>query len=111
MARFLNRSRQVFAAGVITLLVGVVVLSAATRRPCLQVCSGSWHTSEAGRMITPDGHEMFEMPVVAAAHPPRVTPREPEPSTRNYFTREPAVPRRFLIVFQIRAFRSPPFFV
>ena len=108
MARFLQRSRRFLATSAFVLLAGVVVLSAATRRPCLHVHSGPWHTFKAGHMAAPELHKLGQVRTMgqaqvctglAVASPLRVSISLPH---------QEAIPPALSIVDQIYRFRSPP---
>ena len=108
MARTLLRSRELLAAGILSLLVGVVVLSAATRQPWQQVPSGAWHTWAAGHMTAPEGPEIQKLPVELASAP-ALAPFQPPLETASYLPPEKPCVHGLTIVAQIRNFRSPPF--
>lgn len=108
VARILLRYRRFLAAGILFLLGGVVVLSIATRRPCLQVHSGPWHTFKAGHMITPEGHEAHKAPLALVDRAPQVISRESLLVFSSHVLREEVSFPGLTIIVQIRNFRSPP---
>jgi len=97
--------RAVFVASIMFLLVGVVALSTATRRPCLQVSSGPWHTYKAGHMTE---SEQLESSVINAAESDEVVGAEPKASPRRYVPHEETLPVTLPITFSRHHFRSPP---
>jgi hypothetical protein len=108
MARILLRSRQLLATSILLLLVGVVVLSTATRRPCLHVCSRPWHTYKAGHMAVPEVHKPGKLPLNIDAQRPEHTLNASPLAISPSVPREEASPAGLSIVVQIRCFRSPP---
>ena len=76
MTRILLRSRRLMAVSILLLLAGVVVLSAATRKPCLRVCTAPWHLWKAGHMTKPEGQEACKLRVTAEAQTPQTAPEE-----------------------------------
>ena len=108
MARFLHRTRQILAASVLLLLAGVVVLSMATRRPCVQAQGASWHTIKAGRMLPPEGLEACKIPRTLAVYASPLIPRESPAIPSIYAPHEELALPGLSIVFQIRNFRAPP---
>ena len=109
MTRILLRSRQLMAVGVLLLLAGVAVLSAATRKPCLEVRSGGWHTWKAGYMAEAKGQALCAPRVLPQAVTPQIwrgeIPRLPVPFES---ARAEPIPRLPSLVAQFRRFRSPP---
>ena len=109
MARLLYRSRRLAAVSVLALLAGVVALSSATRRPCLQVSTSPWHLWKAGYMEVSEGQVRPAVRTVTQA-----LPRDSFPtvlrgaSNRPYVLSEPALPYLLALALQIRPFRSPP---
>jgi hypothetical protein len=97
--------RGVFVASIMFLLVGVVALSTATRRPCLQAASGAWHTYKAGHMSESEQHESS---VTNAAESAEVVVAETKASPPRYVPREETLPVTLPITFQKHHFRSPP---
>ena len=97
------------AVSILLLLAGVVVLSAATRRPCLHVCTGPWHIWKAGHMTKPEGQETCKLRVTAEAQTPKLLRKShwPHPHRSISRTKKPFLPL-LSIVDQIRHFRSPP---
>jgi hypothetical protein len=97
------------AVSILLLLAGVVVLSAATRRPCLQVCSGPWRLWKAGHMTKSEGLESCKLRVSAEAPGFQAAPKEPLAAAPFiYLPHEETIPPANSIVVQIRHFRSPP---
>jgi hypothetical protein len=97
--------RAVFVASIMFLLVGVVALSTATRRPCLQVSSGPWHTYKAGHMTESEQHES---PVANAAESAETVVAETKASPPRYVPHEETLPLPLPITFSRHHFRSPP---
>jgi hypothetical protein len=109
MARILLHSRRIMAASVLLLLVGVVALSTATRRPGLQVSTGPWHTWKAGLMTKAEGQEACKLRVTAAALTLQAAPQEsPAPAPSIYLPHEETIPPALPLIAQIRHFRAPP---
>jgi hypothetical protein len=108
MTRILLRSRRVMAVSILVLLAGVVVLSAATRKPCLHACTGPWHVWKAGHMTKTEGLEVRGLRVTAEVLAPEVAPQD-SPLPTIYLPHEDRTPPANSIVIQIRNFRSPPF--
>jgi hypothetical protein len=109
MTRFLIRSRRLMAVSVLLLLAGVVVLSTATRKPCLQVNTAPWRLWKAGHMTKPEGQKIAKLRVMAVVQTPQTAPTElllPPPSI--YLPLDEFVPSAVSIVVQIRHFRAPP---
>ena len=97
------------AAGILLLVAGVVVLSAATRRPCLQVSTGPWRLWKAGRMTKPVSWETCKLRVTAEAQAPQAAPQEAlAPPPLIYFPPHETIPPILSRVAQIRHFRPPP---
>ena len=97
------------AISALVLLAGVVVLSAATRKPCLQVCTGAWHLTKAGHMTKSEGHDTCKLRVVAEAQTPLTAVEETlAPLPLIYLANEETIPPVNSIVVQIRHFRAPP---
>ena len=109
MTRFLLRSRRVMAVGILLLLAGVFALSAATRRPCFQAHTGTWHLWKAGHMNKTEGRENWNLraaveaqrPNPAQVESPVLPPSIDQPS-------EETIPPALSLVEQVRHFRSPP---
>ena len=109
MTRFLRRSRQLLAVSILCLLAGVVVLSTATRKPCLQVCTAPWHLWKAGHMAKSEGQEICKLRVNAEAQTLQAAPADSLASPSSiYFPQEEIIPPANSVVVQIRHFRSPP---
>jgi len=96
---------RVFVAGIMFLLVGVVALSTATRRPCLQTCSGPWHTYKASHMTEP---QQQESSVTPAAESAEAVVAETKAPPARYVPHEETLPVTLPITFQKHHFRSPP---
>jgi hypothetical protein len=97
------------AISALVLLAGVVVLSAATRKPCLQVCTGPWHLCKAGHMTESDGQETCKLRATAEAQTPQTAVEEaPAPTPSIDLLREETISPANSIVVQIRHFRAPP---
>ena len=109
MARILLHSRRILAASVLLLLVGVVALSTATRRPCLEGSTGPWHTWKAGHMTTAEGQEACKLRVTAEVNTLQAAPQEsPAPAPSIYLPHEETIPPALPLIAQIRHFRAPP---
>lgn len=108
MGRFLRRSRQLLTTGCLLLLVGVVVLSAATRRPCFHVHSGPWHTFKAGHMAAPKVHKACKLELRLDAPVRAQVPAESSATVSTYLPHQEAIPPTLSIGVQIHGFRSPP---
>jgi hypothetical protein len=106
MKRIIALYRSVFSAGIMFLLVGVVALSTATRRPCLRVCSGSWHTYKAGHFTQSEQHESS---VANEAESAEVVVAETKASPPSYVPCEETLPIALALTVQKHHFRSPPF--
>jgi len=105
MKQIIARYRRLFVASVILLLVGVVALSMATRRPCLQARTGAWHTYKAGRMTE---SEQRETSATEAAESTEDSVAETKDSPERCVPREEKLPVALLLTFQRNHFRSPP---
>jgi hypothetical protein len=105
MKRIIASYARVFVATTMFLLVGMVALSIATRRPCLQACSGPWHTYKASHMTEP---QQQESSVTPAAESAEVVMAENKASLPRYVPREETLPVTLPITFQKNHFRSPP---
>jgi len=108
MARFLQGSRRLLATNALVLLAVVVVLSAATRRPCLHAQSGPWHTFKAGHMAAPEVHKSCKLQLRTDAHVGEQIPAEAPLAVATYLPHVDAAPSALSIVDQIYRFRSPP---
>ena len=109
MTRTLLRSRRLMAVSVLLLLAGVVVLSAATRKPCFHACSAPWHVWKAGHMTGRESREISKLGVPARAGSLPAQPHElPAAPSAIDFPHEETIPPINSIVVQIRHFRSPP---
>jgi len=105
MKRIIASYARVFVATTMFLLVGMVALSIATRRPCLQASSGPWHTYKASHMTEP---QQQESSVTPAAESAEVVMAENKASLPRYVPREETLPVTLPITFQKNHFRSPP---
>jgi hypothetical protein len=105
MRGIIARYRAVFVASIMFLLVGVVALSTATRRPWLQACSGPWHTYKASHMSESERHESS---VANAAEAAEVVVTKTKASPPRYVPHEEALPVPLPITLQRHHFRSPP---
>ena len=105
MKRIIASYGRVFVASIMFLLVGVVALSTATRRPCLQACSGPWHTYKASHMTE---SKQLESSVTNAAESAEVVVAETKTSPPRYVPHEETLPLPLPITFQKHHFRSPP---
>jgi len=94
--------RFVFAAGVVAVVVGVLALSTATRRPYHSQNSVTWHISKASRMSESASHHSTRVKKTETrsleAVEPVVAARWPEETPR----------RTFPVAIRARHFRSPP---
>lgn len=95
---------RLVVANVMVLLV--VALSTATRRPCLQAPGGSWHTYKTGHMAESEQHEIS---VTQASETAKDVAATTEDSAPRYFFLEESLPTAFPLIAQTRHFRSPPF--
>jgi len=99
------RHRHLLVACVTLLLVGVVALSMATRRPCLQARTGAWHTYKAGHMTESEQRDNSG-PEAAESTEDGVS--EPTDTHQRYVPRQEKLPVALLLTFQRNHFRSPP---
>jgi len=105
----LVRSRRLMAVSILLLLAGVVVLSTATRKPCLHASTAPWHLWKAGHMTESEGQETCKLRVASEAHTPQASPEEaPAPLPSTYFPHEETIPPLLSLVVPIHHFRSPP---
>ena len=105
----LIRSRGLMAVSSLLLLAGVVVLSTATRQPCLHVSTGPWRLWKVGHMTKSEGQEACKLRVAAAARTFPTAPKEPPATPPSiYFPQEETIPPAIPLIAQIRHFRSPP---
>jgi hypothetical protein len=105
MKGIIARYRAVSVASIMLLLVGVVALSTATRRPCLQACSGPWHTYKAGHLTESEQHES---PVTNAAESTELDVVKTKAPPPRYVPHEETLPVTLPITFSRHHFRSPP---
>lgn len=108
MARILLHSRRIMAASVLLLLLGVVSLSTATRRPCLQVLSRPWHIYKVGHMTPSRGHETSKARPTTVAESRLETPASAQTVSSFQVSREEAIPPALAIVVQRQRLRAPP---
>ena len=109
MTRIILRSRRLLAVSILILLAGVVVLSAATREPCLQVSTAPWHLWKAGHITKSEGQEINKQRVTAQAQAPQVArPELPAAPPRIYLPQVETIPITLSLVDQIRNFKAPP---
>jgi hypothetical protein len=106
MRRIIGRYRRFFVASVMFLLVGVVALSTATRRPCLQTRSGPWHTYKAGHLTEA---KQYEISLANSAESAEVVVAEAKASPPRFVPHEETLPIAPLLTAQKHHFRSPPF--
>jgi len=107
MKRIIGRyGRLSSLASVVILLVGVVALSAASRQPCPQACSGTWHTYKAGHMTE---SERQEISAPDAAESAEDGGAETKASPPHYLPHEETLPIALPLTVQKHHFRSPPF--
>ena len=97
--------RRLFVASHVFVLVGMIALSSATRRPCLQACSGPWHTYKASHMTE---LEPAEMPVAQSSESTQIVVAETKTSRSRYIPDEEMLPVALPLTLQKHHFRSPP---
>jgi len=107
MRRIIAFSQYAIIGVIVTLLVGVVALSTATRAPLLQIGSGSWHTYKAGRLSESEQHES-SVAEVAESDENVVAVAEASPPT--HVPSEEVLPRALGLTVHRHHFRSPPSF-
>ena len=105
MKRIIASYGRVFVASIMFLLVGLVALSTASRRPCLQACSGPWHTYKASHMTE---SEQQESSVTNAAESAEAVVAENKPSPPRHVPHKEALPVTLPITFPKHQLRSPP---
>lgn len=108
MTRILLRSRRLMAVSILLLLAGVVVLSAATRKPYLHVRTGPWHAWKAGHMTQPEGQEACKLHITTEAQTQAAAQDSIALTPSIYSPHEENIPPANSIVAQIRHFRPPP---
>jgi hypothetical protein len=109
MARIQLHSRRFVAVSFLLLLAGVVVLSAATRRPCLKVSTGPWHTWKAGHMTKAEGQEACKLRANTELSALQAAPQgSPAPAPSIYLPHDETIPPALPLIAQIRHFRAPP---
>jgi hypothetical protein len=106
MKRVFAISGRASAVSVLFLLAGVIALSIATRRPYLEVGTGSWHISKAGHMTEAETHESG---VAQAAELAGEVQAETRSSPVTYVSREELLANALALVVHKHHFRSPPF--
>jgi len=109
MKRILLHLPRLLTLGVLSLLAGVVILSAATREPCLRARTGPWHTWKSGHMVKPDGQEASKLRVAVEAHSSHARPIESPALVLSIpFPPEEAISPANSIILQVRHLRAPP---
>ncbi len=97
------------AVSILLLLAGVVVLSAATRKPCLRASTAGWHVWKSGYMSKPEGQEIRKLRIAADAHAlPAMAPEPRVPAPTFFIPRREAIPPAVPLIAQVRHFRAPP---
>jgi hypothetical protein len=97
------------AVSILLLLAGVVVLSTATRKPCLQGRTASWHVWKSGYMAKSEGLKICQLRIAAVAEvPQRVSGEVPSFVPSGYFPQEESIPPAIPLIAQVRHFRAPP---
>jgi hypothetical protein len=97
------------SVSILLLLAGVVVLSTATRRPCLRVSGGAWRIWKAGHMTTSERLEACKLRAEVDAQTPEVAAEEPVTlQAAAYLPQKEALPPMLSLVVPLRSFRSPP---
>ena len=105
MKRNIAMSGPACAAGILFLLVGVVALSAATRRPYLRPSSGSWHICKAGHFTESERHESS---VTQTAEGGDKVEAETNNSSSSYGLCVELLPAPLALTVPNNYFRSPP---
>jgi hypothetical protein len=105
MNRIIPVYRLVFAAGIVSLLVGVCALSTATRSPFLRPCTRLWHTSKAGHLSESEQHLSPATEATEVAED--IGPENEAAATRDV-PREEVLPTAFALIVYKHPFRSPP---
>jgi hypothetical protein len=108
MARILLHSRRIMAASILLLLAGVVALSTATRRPCLQALSGPWHIYKVGHMTPAEDHGTSQARPSTVAESRSEVPASAQPVCFFHFNCEEAIPPTLGIIVQPQHLRAPP---
>ncbi|HTS68757.1 MAG TPA: hypothetical protein VMO17_07210 [Terriglobia bacterium] len=109
MTRLAFRSRRVFVASIPLLLTGIVVFSAATRRPCFHTGSVSWHLCKSGHMTRPKGQESCKRRVTAEAKQPHTERQQARPPRHfAYLPNQDPLPPVLSHFDQTRHLRAPP---
>ena len=108
MTRILLHSRRLLAASVVLLVVGVVALSTATRRPYLHVQTASWHLTKAGHLSAAEGQECSKARSRAAAESRREIPTDPPSASSHHVSREEVISPAQTMVTQSGHLRAPP---
>ena len=109
MIRFLARCRRLVSMSGLILLVTVVCLSTATRRPCLSASTAPWHLWKAGCMRQPGTQETNVHRARAQSQSEQTASKAlPSDERLAFLRRSEAPPRPLSIILQIRHFRSPP---
>lgn len=112
MGFFRDRMKQIIAphrhflvASLTLLVLALVALSMATRRPCLQARTGPWHTWKAGHMSQ---SQQREISATEAAESTEDAVAETKDPPQRYVPHEDKLPIALLLTFQRNHFRSPP---
>jgi len=108
MRRIRLHSRRLLSASVVLLVVGVVALSTATRRPYLHVQTASWHITKAGHLSASEGQECSKARSRAAAESRREIPTDPPSISSFHVSHEEVISPAQAIVTQSRHLRAPP---
>jgi hypothetical protein len=109
MTRNLLRSRRLMAVSILLLLAGLVVLSAATRKPCLQAGTASWHVWKSGYMAKAEGLKACQIQVTLEAVSAQSALEEPpSPAPATDLPRKEIIPPAIPLIAQVRHFRAPP---
>jgi len=109
MTRNLLCSRRLMAVSILLLLAGVVVLSTATRKPCLQAGTASWHVWKSGYMAKSEGLKVCQVQVTLEAVTAQFALKEsPSPAPSTYLPDEETIPPAIPVIAQVRHFRAPP---
>ena len=109
MTRILLRSRPLLTLSVLSLLAGVLILSAATREPCLHARTGPWHTWKSGHMVKSDGPEVSKLRVAVEALSPHARMVEsPALALPISFAQEEVVFPASSAILQVPHLRAPP---
>lgn len=108
MKRTVAISGPALAVSVLFLLVGVVTLSIATRRPYRETGKGSWHISKVGHMSEAESQKGC---VTSAAEVADEAHAETGSSPVTYVPAEELLPNALSLIVHRPHFRSPPLFL